>query len=94
MNLPIVDYFSLDIEGAEYRVLQTVPFQNVDIKMIGVEVEHAGKIFDGTENDIMNLLQLNGYQYVAKTNLDKFFMKVDGKVLDKPVPIVVQPVIS
>ena len=82
MGLPAIDYFSLDIEGAEYPVLKTVPFQNVDIKMFGVELEHAGKIFEGTENDIINLLRSNGYQYVAKTKMDKFFMKVDRKTPD------------
>ena len=83
LGLPAIDYFSLDIEGAEYPVLKTVPFQNVDIKMFGVEVEHAGKIFEGTENDITNLLKTNGYQYVAKTKMDKFFMKMDKKTIDK-----------
>ena len=26
---PVVDYFSLDIEGAEYPVLKTIPFEKV-----------------------------------------------------------------
>ena len=94
LGLPTVDYFSLDIEGAEYQVLKTIPFQNTDIRMFGVEVEHAGKIFDGTENDIINLFNSNGYQYVAKTDLDSFFMKIDSKTLGKPVPIAVQPIMS
>ncbi len=29
---PVVDYFSLDIEGAELPVLRTIPFDKVDIK--------------------------------------------------------------
>ena len=77
LGLPTVHYFSLDIEGAEYPVLQTIPYKEVDIKMFSVEVEHAGKIFEGTERDIQNLLKTNGYHYVAKSRLDKFFMKVD-----------------
>ena len=27
LGLPTVDYFSLDIEGAEYQVLKTIPFK-------------------------------------------------------------------
>ena len=77
LGIPTVHYFSLDIEGAEYPVLQTIPFRDVDIKLFGVEVEHAGKIFEGTEGDIKNLLETNGYHYVAKSRLDKFFMKID-----------------
>ena len=75
MGNPIIDYFSLDIEGAEYQVLKTIPFQDINIKLFGIEVEHAGKIFNGTEKDIRSLLFVNGFQYVAKTRLDKFYRK-------------------
>lgn len=87
LGLPSVDYFSLDIEGAEYQVLKTIPFQDLDINLLGVEVEHAGKIFTGTENDIIHLLTSNGYQYVAKTKLDKFFLKTKRNKLQKPTKI-------
>lgn len=88
LGLPSVDYFSLDIEGAEYHVLKTIPFQDVDINLLGVEVEHAGKIFNGTEDDIINLLISRGYQYAAKTKLDKFFLKNKGRnKLSKPTKI-------
>ena len=30
---PTVDYFSLDVEGAEYDVLKTIPYDDVDIKV-------------------------------------------------------------
>ena len=69
-----VDYFSLDIEGAEYQVLKTIPFKEVNIKLIGVEIENAGKIFNGTEADISTLLAGYNYQYVGRSRLDKFYM--------------------
>ena len=75
LDCPIVDYFSLDIEGAEYQVLNTIPFQEVNIKLFGIETAHAGKIFNGTEEDITKLLSANGFQYVAKSRLDKFYRK-------------------
>ena len=75
LELPVVDYFSLDVEGSEYQILKTIPFRALNIKLFGIETEHAGKIFDGTEKDIVNILNENGYQYCAKTRLDKFFMK-------------------
>ena len=90
LDLPTVDYFSLDIEGAEYQVLKTIPFNEIYIKMLGVEVEHAGKIFNGTKKDMTNLLTRNGYYYAGKTKLDKFFMKTDKQKLHNPVPIVVK----
>ena len=36
-----VDFFSLDIEGAELSVLETLPWDKVNIEMVMVEVEHS-----------------------------------------------------
>ena len=74
-----MDYFSLDIEGAEFQVLKTIPFSIANINLFGIETAHAGKIFDGSENDIMELLKKNGYDYIARTRLDKFFQKQNDK---------------
>lgn len=75
MDCPTVDYFSLDIEGAEYQVLKTIPLQASNINLFGIETAHAGKIFNGTDKDIATLLYENGFQYVAKSRLDKFYQK-------------------
>ena len=42
---------------------------------MGIETVHAGKIFNGTEEDIQNLLAKNKYELVAQTRLDKFYLK-------------------
>ena len=34
---PVVDYFSLDIEGAESSVLKTIPWEKVNIKVLSIE---------------------------------------------------------
>ena len=34
MGNPTVDYFSLDVDGAELYILKTIPWDNVDIKVI------------------------------------------------------------
>ena len=72
---PVVDYFSLDIEGAEYNVLKTIPFNKTRIKLFGVEVEHAGKIFNGTQHDIDNIMSENGFVHVGTSRLDKFYKR-------------------
>lgn len=36
-----VDYFSLDVEGAEYKILKTIPWAKVDIK---VSLKHLNAI--------------------------------------------------
>ena len=49
---PTIDYFNLDIEGAEYVVLETLPWSKVDITLLSIETNHAGDIFPGTRQDI------------------------------------------
>ena len=38
---PTVDFFSLDVEGAEIRVLKTIPFDKVDIRLGNKIPEHT-----------------------------------------------------
>lgn len=35
-----IDYFSLDIEGHELAVLQTLPFDKIDVKVICISISH------------------------------------------------------
>lgn len=43
LNISRVDYFSLDIEGSELEVLETVPFDKIDILTLSVEFIHGKK---------------------------------------------------
>ena len=40
-----------------------------------MEVAHAGQIFNGTEEDITNTLNINGFDHVAKSRFDNFISK-------------------
>ena len=51
-----VDYFSLDVEGPELEILQTIPFNKVNIKVIGVEYRVYGSTT--VENIRMSLEKL------------------------------------
>lgn len=50
INITSVDYFSLDIEGAELPVLKTIPWNRVRIKvnicteLLEIWYNHAGKL--------------------------------------------------
>jgi len=33
LNQTVVDYFSLDVEGAEFSILKAIPFESVQIKV-------------------------------------------------------------
>ena len=104
---PRIDYFSLDIEGAELQVtynilmgdmiqlstpryieynanvtneffvqvLQTIPWDLVDIKLFGIETEHAGDLSHGTVKDIIRHMKNVGYNKKDKIGHDTFFVK-------------------
>ena len=58
---PTVNWFILDIEGAEYQVLQTIPWHLVDIEMISVETDLAGLIMPGSRQEIIDYMKEKGY---------------------------------
>lgn len=72
-----MDYFTLDIEGAELQVLETIPFDKVDIQVLDIEMNHVGEVFEGSRNDIRNLLLKNGYKLWEKLSIDEVFVKED-----------------
>lgn len=41
LNTTTIDYFSLDVEGAEMKVLKTIPWDKVNIKTLSVEFKHT-----------------------------------------------------
>ena len=65
----MVIIFSLDVEGSEFQILKTIPFQEVDIKVINLEISHVGEIFPGTFDDILNYLNANGYDLHFRISL-------------------------
>ena len=56
----------MDVEGSEFQILKTIPFQEVDIKVINLEISHVGEIFPGTWEDILNYLDTQGYEFHFK----------------------------
>ena len=71
---PLVDYFSLDIEGAEYAVLKTIDWEKIRLSALSVEMNHAGEIFKGSKEDIHDLLERNGFSYITSANIDDIFL--------------------
>ena len=73
MGNPTVHYFSLDIEGAEFPVLKTIPWDKVpmkfvivscpnncdqvDIRVLSVETHLAGRIYPGDRNDLIAYME-------------------------------------
>ena len=62
MNVKTVDYFSLDVEGLELKVLQTIPFDKIMIKVLSVEYIHDSE----GEDEIIKFMKINNYRVVTK----------------------------
>ncbi|KAK3603673.1 hypothetical protein CHS0354_017393 [Potamilus streckersoni] len=67
-----VDFFSLDVEGDELHVLQTIPFDKVNIKMMTVEFAHI----IGGGRALMSFVKSKGYDSLLKVQ------RLDGGVND------------
>ena len=101
---PTVHYFSLDIEGAELKVLETIPWDKVgrrtqenirshteadstltmycfllscqvDIKILDIEMNHVGEIFEGQARHVKRLLERAGYDFFRTAVIDHFYVK-------------------
>ncbi|XP_020290568.1 uncharacterized protein LOC109858082 [Pseudomyrmex gracilis] len=57
LGIKTVDYFSLDVEGSEIDILETIPFQAVDIKTMSVEYIHNAK----GQKYLIKMMEQRGY---------------------------------
>ena len=64
-----IDFFSLDIEGAELSVLKTIPWDKVNIKIVMIEVAH------GDVDAFIELMKNAGYSEYMRTDIDILFEK-------------------
>ncbi|TRY79994.1 hypothetical protein TCAL_12102 [Tigriopus californicus] len=77
---PTVHYLTLDIEGAELPVLKTIPFDKVDIKILDIESNHFGEVFEGSVRDMARLLKKAGYYRFRDIEIDQVWVKNDFEV--------------
>ena len=72
---PTIDYLSLDIEGVEIQVLRSLPFENLDIKVISIETNHIRTTYDGRFTNLDFLLRRNGYTRYKSVGVDEIYVK-------------------
>lgn len=58
-----IDYLSLDVEGQEYNILSTFPFNRYKFRCMTIE-HNAPHIGSNMQMKIRKLLEENGYKYV------------------------------
>ena len=74
---PTIDYFSLDIEGAEFPVLQTIDFTQLDIKVISLEISKLDLIFDARYVQLKYLMKRNGFELYKEMDEDHIYVRKD-----------------
>lgn len=72
---PTIDYLSLDVEGAEFAVLQTIDFDSVNILVISVNVQNLARYFPGNLDDLTNYMVAQGYYLYLTHKQDCIFIQ-------------------
>jgi len=67
---PRVDFLSLDIEGAELAVLNTVPWDKVDIELVMIETAHLDRV------KIDETMLAAGYEIYKELLIDVIYRKI------------------
>ena len=67
LGVKIVDYLSIDVEGAELEVLRGIDFEKVHVNVIDVEHNH-------TFSEIYDLLTTSGFEYEGLLFFDEIFV--------------------
>lgn len=69
LDNPRVDFFSLDIEGSEMKVLRTIPWEKVNIEVILIEVDKSNI------TEMVHYMNVQGYKAIPVPPLDYLFVK-------------------
>ena len=78
-----IDYFSLDVEGAEYGILNSLfePKTNFKFSVATIEYPYLSKhVFDGSEIEVRYLLKQNGYKFDMNLGHDAIYVHVNTTI--------------
>lgn len=73
-----VNYLSIDVEGAEMAVLQSIDFDKVFIDCVGFENNYVDK-----SPEIITFLETKGFKEIYRGGLDIFMLHKDSKFIQK-----------
>jgi hypothetical protein len=57
--------------------LKTIPWDKVDIRVLLVEVNHIGEIFEETREEFEKFLDEIGYKFYMSLSIDNIYLKKD-----------------
>ena len=70
-------YIVYIVHSLTVQVLKTIPWSEVDIEVVTVEVNHAGEVAAGSEEEIRGYLAARGYVYYHTVGMDAVFIRRD-----------------
>jgi len=93
---PTVHWMSLDIEGAEFPVLKSIPWDKVDIQALTVETHFFGRYFPGDRDEFLEYMKSVGYTHIENAHKDTWnlegyeFQNRDDLFVRNDVPLASQ----
>ncbi len=64
-----IDYLSIDVEGGEIKILESIDFNKYNIQLIGIENNYK-------TSDIPDFLITRGYRHIIDLGCDEFYEKI------------------
>jgi len=74
LQLSHINFFSLDVEGGEYSVLQTIDFNCTTFDVIAVESLGGSLADESKTTSLTEFLGSHGYRYVSQVGNNHWFM--------------------
>ena len=74
---PTVDLFSLDVEGSDFEILKSIPWEKVNIRVLLIEVVNLGKIYPGSLAELNAFLEDKGYLFYMSVGYDNIYVRND-----------------
>ena len=65
--------FLISSQRTEFPIIMTIPFDKVDIKIMGIESPHLGKLYPGSFPELTKYLSDQGYDYFFQCGDDITF---------------------
>lgn len=73
-SVDVIDYLSLDTEGSELEILKHLPFDQIQIDLISVDVSSITGVRRG--DDIEQFMTTQGYRRIKQLSHDDIYQKV------------------
>jgi FkbM family methyltransferase len=73
-NIKVIDYLSIDTEGAELEIIKGINFNNVHINVIGYEANYRGS---PEHLETRKILENNGFKFTGNIHCDDIYQNTN-----------------